>query len=63
MYTRESMVLLVLFKGDTKIVITGVRIMVMNPLDISEIILAILLLSIVYCNQKLWGLKGGCDMY
>jgi hypothetical protein len=38
----------------------GVSIMVRKPLDISDIILAILVLGIVYCNQKLWGLKGGC---
>jgi hypothetical protein len=43
-------------KGDTKIAITGVSIMVIKPLDISDIILAIFLLSIVYCSLKemLW---------
>jgi hypothetical protein len=37
----------------------GVSIMVRKPLDISDIILAILVLSIVYSNGKVWEWKGG----
>jgi len=63
MYMRDSMVLFLVLMGDTRIVITGVRIMVINPLDISDIILAILVLSIVHSNQNVWELKGGCNLY
>jgi len=58
-YTRDSIVLFSVFKGDTRIAITGVSIMVKNPFDISDIILAILVLSIVYSNGKVCVCKGG----
>lgn len=59
-YIRDSMVLFSVFRGEIKIAKTGVSIMVMNPLDISDIILAILVLSIVYCNGKrgVWKVVG-----
>jgi len=37
----------------------GVSIMVVKPLNISDIILAIFVLAIVYCNEKDGGCKGG----
>ena len=52
MYRREYIVLFVMFNGDVIMAITGVSIIIRKPLDISDIILAILVLSIVYCSVK-----------
>jgi hypothetical protein len=41
----------------------GVSIMVRKPLDISDIILAILVLGIVYCNGNVWGGKVVCKLF
>jgi len=42
------------------IAMVGVSIMVRKPLDISDIILAIFVLGIVYCSGKVWEWKVVC---
>ena len=59
-YIKERIIFIVVSRGDAMIAITGTSIIVRNPLDISDIILAILVLSIVYCNGKVCEWKGGC---
>ncbi len=55
-YVRTRIVLFSVLMEEAKMGITGVSIIVRYPLDISEIILAIFLLSIVYFSLKetLW---------
>jgi hypothetical protein len=51
------MIFCVICIGDVNMAMVGVSIMVRKPLDISDIILAILVLGIVYCNGKVWEWK------
>jgi len=57
-YRRKSMVFCFVGIGDVNIAMEGVSIMVVKPLDISDIILAIFVLAIVYSNEKDCECKG-----
>lgn len=52
MYTSEYITLSLIFMDNVFIAMSGVNIIVKNPFDISDIILAIFFLSIVNCNSK-----------